>query len=353
MSTDAAATAVVAPAAVCCDGRKICHQGTGEQVMMFTYTACEGREEEFEEIIQRVAHGFYNMETGIRDMRVCHPRVGEAAFCITFTGRADMERFKAGPARDAWVELQPVVQEGGEKYTAGCLMPDTNTFVNLIDVLRKKIIGSSYATHDVEGVRREICKWFPRRHEWEKFIHWDESPKKYTRNLMYGDEKMDVILMCWPPHCSSTIHDHDESSCWAYCIEGEVKETQYTMPCFDRTFYNSEGAKAGAVGRCTDLREKCVSSMRGGDCAYVTNAIGLHRVHNDTDKPAYTMHVYAPGLRKFKIFAEAGSVSINALAEAPMTSIDGVRQASWTSATNPDGVVDIAAWNTAQRGKTA
>eukprot|EP01061_Rhynchopus_euleeides_P012290 TRINITY_DN21944_c0_g1_i1.p1 TRINITY_DN21944_c0_g1~~TRINITY_DN21944_c0_g1_i1.p1 ORF type:complete len:251 (+),score=114.56 TRINITY_DN21944_c0_g1_i1:45-797(+) len=229
--------------------RKICHAcGTGEQVIMFNYKARPGMESKFEVLVQRIAHGYYNLEKGIRDIRVCHPAEGEVAFCLTFTSKADLERFREGPARDAWEELRPYVLEDNEKYIAGCLMPDTNTFATLLEQLKRRILGSSYSGHDVEGVRKEICKWYPRRDEWERFIHWDENPKKYTRNLMFHNECMDVILMCWPPGCASSIHDHDESSCWAYCIEGEVKETQYTMPIFDRSFY-SEERPAGAVGR--------------------------------------------------------------------------------------------------------
>ena len=330
--------------------RQICHAcGTGEQVMMFNYKALPGKEAKFETLVQRIAHGYYALETGICDIRVCHPAEGEVAFCLTFTSKTDMQRFKDGPARDTWEELRPYIQEDTERYIAGCLMPDTHSFSTMVEMLKRKVIGSCFAGHDVEGVRKEICKWYPRREEWERFVHWDENPSKYTRNLMFGNECMDVILMCWPAGCQSTIHDHDESSCWAYCIEGEVKETQYTMPVFDKTFAGEK--VAGSVGRCSDLRVKCVSTLREGDCAYVTNDIGLHRVSNETDQPAFTMHVYAPGLRKFKIFAETGDVSINTLAEPKMTSIDGIFQPEWTKDIDPDGVVDIAAWNTAQKGK--
>eukprot|EP01059_Diplonema_ambulator_P021736 TRINITY_DN3617_c0_g1_i1.p1 TRINITY_DN3617_c0_g1~~TRINITY_DN3617_c0_g1_i1.p1 ORF type:complete len:353 (+),score=90.55 TRINITY_DN3617_c0_g1_i1:63-1121(+) len=334
----------------CCQKRKICHaNGTGEQVLMFGYTAKEGCEAKFDAIVQEVAHGFYNMKTGIRDLRVCHPREGEVAFCITFTGKEDMEKFKMGPASDAYDMLKGVMVEEEQKYTGGCLMPDCHSLASLIDTLKQKLVSKSYNDHDVEGVRKEICKWYPRDEEWRKFVHWDESPHKYTRNLMFSNEFVDVILMCWPPGCKSSIHDHDESSCWAYCVEGQVSEVQYHIPKFDSSIENNKSSTA--VGRCTALREKCVSHLRAGDCAYVRNDIGLHMVCNNTDKPAYTMHIYAPGLRRFKIFAERGDVSIHTLAEPPMTSVAGVRTSTWTDDVDPEGVIDFDSWNSFQLGR--
>eukprot|EP01064_Diplonema_japonicum_P007478 TRINITY_DN1510_c4_g1_i1.p1 TRINITY_DN1510_c4_g1~~TRINITY_DN1510_c4_g1_i1.p1 ORF type:complete len:358 (+),score=70.51 TRINITY_DN1510_c4_g1_i1:27-1076(+) len=331
----------------CCEKRKICHaNGTGEQVLMFGYEAKPGFEEKFDVIVQEVAHGFYSMRTGIRDIKVCHPKEGEVAFCVTFTGKDDMEKFKMGPANDAYELLMDVIVGKDTKFTGGCLMPDCHSMASMIEYLKRTLKSKTYASHDVEGTRREICKWYPRDEEWKRYIHWDPSPKKYTRNLMFSNEFMDVILMCWPAGCKSSIHDHDESSCWAYCVEGEVKEIQYHVPKYDSTIETGN-----AIGRCTALREKCVSTLRAGDCAYVRNDIGLHMVCNTTDKPAFTMHVYAPGLRRFKIFAEQGDVSIHTLAEPPMTSIEGVINAAWTTETDPEGVLCPESWNSFQLGR--
>ena len=60
-----------------------------------------------------------------------------------------------------------------------------------------------------------VHRYLLHRVEYERYIHWDEAnPRKYTRNLIFKNEYMDVLLMCWPPHCKSAIHDHEESSCF-------------------------------------------------------------------------------------------------------------------------------------------
>jgi len=57
-----------------------------------------------------------------------------------------------------------------------------------------------------------------------------ERPTKYTRNLIFGNEHFDCILMCWPAGAVSSIHDHEESSCWVVAVEGTVHEVQFGMP---------------------------------------------------------------------------------------------------------------------------
>ena len=86
-------------------------------------------------------------------------------------------------------------------------------------------------------MQKEIAKWYPRRHEYEKYIRWDQDcPEKYTRNLVYSNEHMDVLLMCWPAGSESSIHCHDNSSCWVALVEGTVQEFLYSVPVVDRRF---------------------------------------------------------------------------------------------------------------------
>ena len=42
-------------------------------------------------------------------------------------------------------------------------------------------------------------EWFPRESEYQKHITLcPDNPMKYTRNLIFGNEHFDCILMCWP-----------------------------------------------------------------------------------------------------------------------------------------------------------
>jgi cysteine dioxygenase len=165
----------------------------------------------------------------------------------------------------------------------------------------------------VPAIQHELSLWFPREEEWRKYIKFDEAnPKQYTRNLVFTNQHMDVILMCWPAGCKSSIHDHEESSCWVALVEGTAVEVKFALPKLDRQFLKMESVNPRcAAGRCGPLQRLGETEMRdagGHPGGYVNNDIGIHRVENRSDKPAYTLHVYAPGLRKMRIFSEAGEV---------------------------------------------
>lgn len=332
--------------------RKLCSLGTGEIVHVMHFKAAEGKREDFEVIVQEIAHGLYHLEAGISDVRVGHPSCSEVCFILTFLTREDLDKFRAGPEVDALAALQPVVAGGKETFSAtGTLMPDTHTLPTLLAYLKCHIKGSSHEGHDVQRIGRELSKWYPRPAEYQQYIHWDTAdPRKYTRNLIFSNEHMDVLLMCWPPHSKSAIHSHESSSCWVVLVEGRVVEVQYGTPKLDKQFIAGEMSNpTGAVGRCSKLRvvNEVLLSEEGMTSSYANDDIGVHRIENRSDRPAYTLHVYAPGLRKMKIFQESGEVSVYAVAAIPYMSERGVRTGRWG---HPDGVLDIAAWNSARQG---
>ena len=303
--------------------RQLCSLGTGECIHVLHFKCADGKKHEFEVAVQRCAHSMYQLQTGLSDVRILHPVCGEICFILTFLTRKDMDKFRSGPERDLLRCLKPVTHGAAPTFqTCGTLMPAAHSLDSLVTFLKENVKGRSFSDHCAETVGREMAKWFPRPEEYQKYIHWDNAnPSKYTRNVVFANEHMDVLFMCWPPGSVSPIHDHSESSCWVALVGGCVHEVQYAMPKFDRKFIEGEMKNpTGAVGRCGKLRVTGVSEMseRGITSTYANNDIGLHRVENRSDEPAYTLHVYAPGLRKMRLFAESGEVGIYTVAAPPM-----------------------------------
>eukprot|EP00746_Dinoflagellata_sp_MGD_P018895 gnl/MRDRNA2_/MRDRNA2_143839_c0_seq1.p1 gnl/MRDRNA2_/MRDRNA2_143839_c0~~gnl/MRDRNA2_/MRDRNA2_143839_c0_seq1.p1 ORF type:complete len:414 (-),score=84.07 gnl/MRDRNA2_/MRDRNA2_143839_c0_seq1:79-1254(-) len=329
------------------DGRrKLCSLGTGEVVHMLAWQAKDEESiNEFEHVVQSLSRDLYQMESGITDVRVCHPQCGKVVFIITFLSKIDCLEFQQGPEQKLRKAMDRLISKNGEPGVpefecTGCLMPQTHTLASVLSYLKENIRGYDHTDHDVKGVATELQKWYPRPDEYMKYVNWDaEDPTKYTRNLIFGNEFFDCLLMCWPPHCQSSIHCHDRSSCWVVLVEGEVVEVQYSMPKMDKKFIEKQlKDPTGAVGRCGPLRQLNETVLRadGMLVAYANNEIGVHRVENRTDKPAYTMHIYAPGLRKIKLFKESGLVCVK---EMPQ---NGCKSGPLSYS---DGVLDVEAWN--------
>mmetsp|Transcript_4061 Transcript_4061/g.5213 ORF Transcript_4061/g.5213 Transcript_4061/m.5213 type:complete len:359 (+) Transcript_4061:231-1307(+) len=334
--------------------RKLCSLGTGEIVHIVSFKSVPDKIEEFERTIQSLAQSLYHFQSGITDIRVCHPSCGEVCFIITFLTKQDVEKFQNGPEQDAHLALKGLIEDGKPKFEmSGCLMPEAHTLKSLLSYLERNVCGSSHDLHDVRSVQKEMQKWFPRKSEYEKYVHWDLcEPKKYTRNLVFHNENMDVILMCWPAGAVSTIHDHDVSSCWVLAVEGCVHEVQYALPQLDRKFIETEMRNpTGAIGRCGQLKMINEAKLEPGVCSssYANNDIGIHRVENRTDQYAYTLHVYAPPLTKMKIFKESGEVSVHTVSTVAYSSINGEKNVDYQDDCN-EVMLDVEAWNTRQCG---
>jgi cysteine dioxygenase len=74
------------------------------------------------------------------------------------------------------------------------------------------------------------------------------------------------LLLVWNPGKGSPIHDHANAHCILKVLAGELTETIYNMPekgCEDRP-----------------LSIKSANTHQADQVTYISDDIGLHRVHN-------------------------------------------------------------------------
>jgi cysteine dioxygenase len=353
---DSAAAAVDRPAA---ETRRLCDLGTGEQMEVLAFRALPGREEAFERIVQRLSFELHAMETGVSDVRVMHPRCGEATIVITLLSRAEADRFDSQLQPRMVAALAGVSEAGGPVYAnRGSLMPQAHSLGSLLTLLTEQLRDTCRAQHDVRGIGRELARWFPRRDEYSKYVTLDASdPSNYTRNVLVSTPGMEVLLMCWPAGARSTIHCHDESSCWVVAVEGEVHEVQFDLPLLDKKFARKakedpHGAISGKCGPLRAIQVRSLGSVSAGAPAegeveqipgkqtYANNEIGIHRIENRSGRPAITMHVYAPRLRRMKIFRDTGDVSV-----VTVTSDEGTATVEKVGDWEAADILDVAKWN--------
>lgn len=339
--------------------RRLCDMGTGEQMEVLAFRAIAGREDAFERIVQRLSYELHEMETGVSDVRVMHPVCGEATFVVTLLSRAEAERFGSQLRPRMLAALADVSQAGAPVYAnRGSLMPQAHSLGSLLTMLAEQLHDTSRAQHDIRGIGRELARWFPRRDEYAKYVTRDASnPTNYTRNVLVSNPAMEVLLMCWPAGARSTIHCHDESSCWVVAVEGEVHEVQFDLPLLDKKFARKEkeDPHGDISGKCGPLRAVQVRSLGSAGAAarvegelgpipgkqtYANNEIGIHRIENRSGRPAITMHVYAPRLRRMKIFRDTGDVAlVTVTTDAGASTVEKV--GDWDAG----DILDVAKWN--------
>ena len=96
------------------------------------------------------------------------------------------------------------------------------------------------------------------------------SDNKYTRNIGYSNNIMEIVVICWNNNQESGVHDHPEYGCIMKVLEGELEEDIY--------------------------REKefvCTNKLIKDNIGYQEGKTGLHNIRNGNHK-TISLHVYCP-----------------------------------------------------------
>jgi cysteine dioxygenase len=114
-----------------------------------------------------------------------------------------------------------------------------------------------------------------------KYFFW--SPSFYTRNLIYKDDRFEMLAICWEVGQQSTIHNHAEQKCWMTVPVGRLK-----------------GQNFGVV-EMDESRNFCklteTDSFELADClsAKVELEEPIHQILNlpEYDERAVSVHIYS------------------------------------------------------------
>jgi cysteine dioxygenase len=95
-------------------------------------------------------------------------------------------------------------------------------------------------------LRRMICGLKPERSEIEPYVQFNDE--RYARNLVYKTDDFECLILCWKPGQRSPIHDHANSICAVYTVNGLLSADNYkkTANGFIRADY-SEDFTPGSV----------------------------------------------------------------------------------------------------------
>ncbi|KAL1846468.1 hypothetical protein Plec18170_009194 [Paecilomyces lecythidis] len=159
---------------------------------------------------------------------------------------------------------------------------------DLQDLVRdiKKHLGESggISSEDVdpEYLISLAQKYISDPSDWISYFYNDLS-KNYTRNAIENiNHKANILLLVWNPGKGSPIHDHADAHCIMKVLSGELHETVYENPGTE-----SDHSKP--------LTVKSSTTHKANQVTYISDKIGLHRVHNpSSNEVAVSLHLYTP-----------------------------------------------------------
>jgi len=114
-----------------------------------------------------------------------------------------------------------------------------------------------------------------------RYLHW--SPDYYTRNLIYKDERFEMMAICWEKGQVSRVHNHWDQRCWMTVPVGRLKGQNFAIESIDES-----------TGHCK-LRE--TDSFELAEClaAKVELEEPVHQILNlpEYDERAVSIHIYS------------------------------------------------------------
>lgn len=110
--------------------------------------------------------------------------------------------------------------------------------------------------------------------------------ERYARHEVFlcPADAFSVLAVVWPPGISTPIHDH-ATWCAFGVYEGTIRDTHY--------------APVGVAGDRPLAEVAGVFERRPGDVAHLpVSSPNIHCVHNPTDRPAISIHIYGGNAQK-------------------------------------------------------
>ena len=105
--------------------------------------------------------------------------------------------------------------------------------------------------------------------DWKDYVKF--SDLKYTRNNVFSNENIEMIVICWNKNQKSGIHDHPNNGCLMKVLQGEITEECYN----------------------NKLKLIKTNNNKVNDIGYQEGKNGIHNIINSNNQ-SISLHIYSP-----------------------------------------------------------
>lgn len=126
----------------------------------------------------------------------------------------------------------------------------------------------------------------------EPYFRW--NTRHYTRNCVIRNAAFELLVVCYEPGQRTSIHDYDSETAWVHPVVGEVLEERFV-----------QRGNGGALRLVQETR------LRPGMLGALTRESSIHRFSNPGAGRAVTLNLYAPPMRKWRVYDQGtGNTSL-------------------------------------------
>jgi cysteine dioxygenase len=134
--------------------------------------------------------------------------------------------------------------------------------MKLAELLQK--LRSGARGMKLPDLQRLVEELRPEYSEIAPHIHFKDE--RYTRNLIERADDFEALLLCWRAGQRSPIHDHANSMCAVYTVQGQLSAENYRLtPAGHIRPDSSEEFQPGAVLSIEKTEIHQVSNLQGTD----------------------------------------------------------------------------------------
>lgn len=143
-----------------------------------------------------------------------------------------------------------------------------------------------------------------RAEDLEKFKLW--VPDRHTRNKIFRNDMIEVMLICWPAGAITPLHTHNGQLGWMTMIEGKLIVENYKKISCNRP-ENEQVVGIDCLAGATQIDMQHLDNelaVPGGPLNTVDKTQTIHRIKNlaEWNQPAVSMHVYSRPIDSCVVF---------------------------------------------------
>ncbi len=143
-----------------------------------------------------------------------------------------------------------------------------------------------------------------RPEELEQFKQW--LPDRHTRNKIFRNDMIEVMLICWPVGAVTPLHTHNGQLGWMTMIDGKLLVENYRKIECNRP-ENQQVVGMDCLAGATRIEMEHIANemaVPGGPVNTVDKVQTIHRIRNlaEWNERAVSMHVYSRPIDSCVVF---------------------------------------------------
>ncbi len=138
----------------------------------------------------------------------------------------------------------------------------------------------------------------------DRYKQW--LPDRHTRNKIFRNEMIEVMLICWPIGAITPLHTHNGQLGWMTMLDGKLLVENYRKVSCNKP-ENEQVVGMDCLAGATQIEMQHLHdelAIPGGPLNTVDKTQTIHRIRNlaEWNHPAVSMHVYSRPIDSCVVF---------------------------------------------------